>query len=66
MSPLVLYDIPSLKGTCMSHNVWKARLVLNYKQIPYRTEWLQHPQIEPTLKSLYAISLPRPKPQAHH
>jgi len=31
---------------------YAARLVLNYKQIPYRTVWLSHPEIEPTLKSL--------------
>ncbi|KAG8901995.1 hypothetical protein FRB99_004979 [Tulasnella sp. 403] len=28
------------------------RLVLNLKSIPYRTEWLSYPSIEPTFKSL--------------
>ena len=29
-----------------------ARLVLNYKDIPYRTEWLKHQEIAPKLKEL--------------
>lgn len=29
-----------------------ARMVLSYKNIPYTTHWLIHPEIEPTLKSL--------------
>jgi hypothetical protein len=30
-----------------------ARLLLNFKGIDYRTEWLHGPDIEPTLASLY-------------
>lgn len=29
-----------------------ARLALNYKGIPYRTEWLKHQEIAPKLKEL--------------
>ena len=29
-----------------------ARLVLNFKGIPYKTEWLEYPDIAPTLKPL--------------
>ncbi len=29
-----------------------ARLVLNYKQLPYRTEWVTHPEIAPKMESL--------------
>ena len=29
-----------------------ARLILNLKGIPYKTEWLEYPDIAPTLKSL--------------
>ncbi|KAK5172856.1 uncharacterized protein LTR77_002976 [Saxophila tyrrhenica] len=49
---MILYDIPT-KGrcACFSPNVWKTRLVLNYKGIPYRTEWLSHPEIAPKLKA---------------
>ncbi|KAG8908507.1 hypothetical protein FRB99_005866 [Tulasnella sp. 403] len=59
-NPLILYDIKStLKpGECWSYthsgvkpNVWKTRLVLNYKNIPYRTVFLSFPEIQPTLKS---------------
>lgn len=28
-----------------------ARLILNFKGIPYKTEWLEYPDIAPTLKS---------------
>jgi hypothetical protein len=30
----------------------EARLVFNYKKIPYETVWLEHADIEPTLKSM--------------
>lgn len=30
-----------------------ARLVFNYKKIPYETAWLEHADIEPTLESMY-------------
>jgi hypothetical protein len=29
-----------------------ARLVLNYKQIDYKTEWVEYPNLAPYLKSL--------------
>lgn len=50
---IVLYDLPC-KGRCASWspNVWKTRLPLNYKGIPYRTEWLKHQEIAPKLKEL--------------
>jgi hypothetical protein len=31
-----------------------ARLVLNYKNIPYRTEWVEYPDLAPTLSKLVA------------
>ncbi|KAL0571114.1 hypothetical protein V5O48_010846 [Marasmius crinis-equi] len=41
-----LYDIPSkLKDKAWSPNVWKTRYVLNYKKIPYRTIWVEYPEI---------------------
>ncbi|KAG6826521.1 hypothetical protein H0H92_015493 [Tricholoma furcatifolium] len=46
VTPLVLYDIITAKGhECWSPNVWRVRLALNYKQIPYRTEWVEYPDI---------------------
>jgi hypothetical protein len=29
-----------------------ARLLLNYKGIPYKTEWIEYPDVEPKFKSL--------------
>ncbi|GIZ38529.1 hypothetical protein CKM354_000194500 [Cercospora kikuchii] len=54
-SQITLYDLPTKKTdppTCWSPNVWKTRLVLNYKGIPYNTTFLKHPDIEPTLSSI--------------
>ncbi|KAM3421471.1 hypothetical protein BST61_g1864 [Cercospora zeina] len=54
-SQITLYDLPTKKTTpptCWSPNVWKTRLVLNYKRIPYNTTFLKHPDIEPTLSSI--------------
>jgi hypothetical protein len=28
-------------------NTQKARMVLNYKKIPYTTEWVEYPDLEP-------------------
>ncbi|KAI9649746.1 hypothetical protein NHQ30_002327 [Ciborinia camelliae] len=52
-SEITFYDLSS-KGRCASwsHNALKTRLVLNYKEIPYKTIWVEYPDIGPTLKSL--------------
>jgi len=52
-SEIILYDLAS-KGrcACWSHNPWKIRLFLNYKEIPYKTLWIEYPDIAPTFKSL--------------
>ncbi|KAG6906656.1 hypothetical protein DXG01_012713 [Tephrocybe rancida] len=43
---VVLYDIVTAKGNeCWSPNVWRIRMALNYKKIPYRTEWVEYPDI---------------------
>lgn len=49
---IVLYDLASTKAVCFSPVVWRIRLMLNYKRIPYRTIFLEFPDIEPTLKAL--------------
>jgi hypothetical protein len=36
-----------------------ARLALNYKGIDYETTWLEYPDVEPTLKPQFVISVPR-------
>lgn len=49
---IVLYDLACTKNVCFSPTVWRIRLLLNYKQIPYKTIFLEFPDIEPTLKAL--------------
>ncbi|EDR03530.1 uncharacterized protein LACBIDRAFT_295178 [Laccaria bicolor S238N-H82] len=45
---LIFYDITSeIPGRAWSPNTWKTRFCLNYKGIPYRTEWVEYPDIEP-------------------
>ncbi|KDQ50540.1 hypothetical protein JAAARDRAFT_141818 [Jaapia argillacea MUCL 33604] len=53
---ITFYDIPaaSIKGGAWSPNTWKVRLALNIKGIPYKTIWLEYPEIEPTLLKLGA------------
>ncbi|TGO49938.1 hypothetical protein BOTNAR_0411g00060 [Botryotinia narcissicola] len=52
-SELTLYDLAS-QDHCASwsHNALKTHLLLNYKGIPYKTSWIEYPDIEPTFKSL--------------
>ncbi|KAL6720023.1 hypothetical protein ACLMJK_001944 [Lecanora helva] len=52
MADVILYDLPS-KGrcACWSLNPWKPRLILNLKGIPYKTEWIEYPDLAPTLKA---------------
>ncbi|KIO30778.1 hypothetical protein M407DRAFT_242039 [Tulasnella calospora MUT 4182] len=46
-NPIILYDIPSkFESKCWSVNMWKTRLILNYKGLPYRTEWVSYPDIQ--------------------
>ncbi|KAH0841280.1 hypothetical protein AYO21_04880 [Fonsecaea monophora] len=45
---VILYDLPSKGGFSWSLNPWKTRLVLNYKGIPYKTEWVEYPDLKPT------------------
>ena len=45
-------------------NIVPARLVFNYKKIPYKTVWLEHKDIETTLKSMYIQ--PNHRPHPHH
>ncbi|KAK3678884.1 hypothetical protein LTR78_001337 [Recurvomyces mirabilis] len=50
---IVLYDLPSRPPShAWSLNPWKARLALNYKGLPYRTEWVEYPDLKPKFTSL--------------
>lgn len=52
--PIILYDLASRTkpNRSWSGNVWKTRLYLNYKSIPYETVWLNHATIASTLQGL--------------
>ncbi|TFY64401.1 hypothetical protein EVG20_g5956 [Dentipellis fragilis] len=53
--PLILYDIPSTTPEkAWSPNLWKARLALNAKGIPYRTVWVEYPDIADLCKRIGA------------
>jgi len=52
-NPIILYDLPSkYEPRAWNLNTWKGRLALNYKQLPYRTEWISYPDVKPTLSKL--------------
>lgn len=63
-TPLILYDLPTKKPGigCWSPNVWKTRLLLNYKNIPYTTQFVTGSEIESTLSALGIPPNP-PKPE---
>lgn len=53
MSEIILVDLPSKgdKPIGWSLNPWKARAALNYKKLPYKTEWIEYPDLAPKLSS---------------
>ncbi|KAG8689831.1 hypothetical protein FRC11_000312 [Ceratobasidium sp. 423] len=59
-NPIVFYDIYSRDGP-WSPNTYKTRLTLNYKQLPYRVEYISIADIESKLKEL-GVS---PSPHGH-
>ncbi|KAJ2915892.1 hypothetical protein MD484_g4525, partial [Candolleomyces efflorescens] len=49
---ITLFDVPStFPGKAWSLNMWRIRLALNYKNLPYKTQWVEYPEIAPVLKS---------------
>ncbi|KAG8220972.1 hypothetical protein J3R82DRAFT_2477 [Butyriboletus roseoflavus] len=54
-SPIIFYDIPSKLGVnAWSPNTWKTRYALNIKGVPYKTEWVEYPDIESLAKKIGA------------
>ncbi|KDR71474.1 hypothetical protein GALMADRAFT_74926 [Galerina marginata CBS 339.88] len=49
---IIFYDIPTKDRTPISPNAWKTRFTLNYKDCPYKTEWIEFPHIESRCKEL--------------
>ncbi|KIY67227.1 hypothetical protein CYLTODRAFT_431446 [Cylindrobasidium torrendii FP15055 ss-10] len=61
LAALTLYDIPSkLANKAWSPNTWKTRYCLNFKGIPYQTEWIEYPDIK-ALYETHHIPAPRTK-----
>ncbi|KAL5378353.1 hypothetical protein PMIN03_000597 [Paraphaeosphaeria minitans] len=54
MAPqIIFYDIPSkAPAKAWSFNPWKIRMVLNMKGLDYKTEFVEYPDLVPTLKAL--------------
>ncbi|KAK0745601.1 putative glutathione S-transferase [Schizothecium vesticola] len=47
---ITLFDIPSREPRkTWSLNPWKIRMLLSYKGLDYKTEWLKYPAIQPRL-----------------
>ncbi|KAF8742573.1 hypothetical protein AX14_003607 [Amanita brunnescens Koide BX004] len=42
---IIFYDFPSQRGP-YNPNTWKVRYTLNYKGIPYKTEWKEYSDVE--------------------
>ncbi|KLO18097.1 hypothetical protein SCHPADRAFT_136906 [Schizopora paradoxa] len=52
---ITLYDIPSkLPGKAFSNNIFKARLAIAFKGLPFKTEWVEMCDIGPKMKALGA------------
>ncbi|KAG9309683.1 hypothetical protein JVU11DRAFT_10355 [Chiua virens] len=51
---IILYDVPSTSPQPWAPNIWRIRLLLNYKRLPYRTCWVEFPDVENTLRAINA------------
>ncbi|KAJ7574798.1 hypothetical protein C8J56DRAFT_1058224 [Mycena floridula] len=52
---ITLYDTPAGHSSqAWAPNVWRIRLILNYKRLRYRTIWLEFPDVEMTLRAIAA------------
>jgi glutathione S-transferase len=58
---ITFYDIPSTLPSCAwSPSTWKTRLSLNYKGLPYKTEWIEFPRIANFCKEHGIQATPNP------
>ncbi|KAI0351132.1 hypothetical protein OH77DRAFT_1430153 [Trametes cingulata] len=57
LEPLLFYDIPGKRNgaKAWSPNTWKTRYTLNIKGIPYKTIWVEYPDIQPLMKKIGAL-----------
>ncbi|KAF9474176.1 hypothetical protein BDN70DRAFT_885101 [Pholiota conissans] len=50
---ITLFDVPSkFEGQAFSPSTWRIRYILNMRNIPYKTEWIELPDIESRSKGL--------------
>ncbi|PCH44889.1 hypothetical protein WOLCODRAFT_91049 [Wolfiporia cocos MD-104 SS10] len=50
--PITLYDVPcKLDPPAWSPNVWRTRFILNFKELPYVTQWVHYTDIQRVLPS---------------
>ncbi|KAJ7454424.1 hypothetical protein FB451DRAFT_1049711 [Mycena latifolia] len=54
ISTITLYDSPGTGSQTWVPNIWRIRFILNYKRLPYRTVWVEFPDVETTLRSIGA------------
>ncbi|PIL22614.1 hypothetical protein GSI_15304 [Ganoderma sinense ZZ0214-1] len=59
VEPIVLYEIPGTPSATAptgswNPNCWKTRYTLNIKALPYRTVWVEYPDIETLYKKVGA------------
>ncbi|KAK6849994.1 Thioredoxin-like protein [Apiospora arundinis] len=60
MKQITLFDLPSQgRCACWSLNPWKTRMMLNFKGVDYKTEWLEYPEVKTRLEK--HITLPADK-----
>jgi glutathione S-transferase len=49
---ITFFDVTSsIPGKAWNATAWKTRFSLNFKGIPYKTHWLEYPEIAPVLES---------------
>ncbi|KAJ7136395.1 hypothetical protein C8R43DRAFT_1020634 [Mycena crocata] len=51
---ITLYDSPGTRSQTWVPNIWRIRFILNYKRLPYRTVWVEFPDVETTLRAIGA------------
>ncbi|KAH8107297.1 hypothetical protein DFH11DRAFT_933583 [Phellopilus nigrolimitatus] len=51
---ITLYDTPSSQSNGWAPSMWRIRLILNYKRLPYRTLWVEFPDLDRTMRSIGA------------
>ncbi|KAJ7473362.1 hypothetical protein FB451DRAFT_291630 [Mycena latifolia] len=54
IATITLYDSPGTGSQTWVPNIWRIRFILNYKRLPYRTVWVEFPDVETTLRTIGA------------